>query len=123
MSNDPWGTDSDPFDDGGFDGEAVASETAGHSFFKKHTVLLASSVVVATTALVVSLASDASYGTVGLAAVAYLLAVMADLFARSSRYEVRVYRRPLVAVGMRIATFVIALWVGWLAASSLAGSG
>jgi len=123
VSNDPWGSDDDPFEDEGFVSAVAVSEAEGSSFLKRHTILVAVSSVVAVTALVVSLAGSANYGAVGLAAVAYLFAVLADLSARRSRYAKHDYRRPLLMVGLRFATFAIALWVGWLAASSLAGPG
>ncbi|MCY3851886.1 MAG: hypothetical protein OXF75_14070 [Acidimicrobiaceae bacterium] len=123
MSNDPWGSDSDPFEDEGFVGVAAESDAAGNSFLKRYKAVFAISLVVVVAALSVWLSGSAGYAAVGLAAVAYLLAVMADLSARRSRHAMRIYRRPPVTAGLRAATFVSALWVGWLVAASLAGSG
>ncbi len=124
MSSDPWGSDNDPFhdDDLSVDSLAVSDGTERQSR-KRYRTLAAVSVVVASAALVVALAGARGYGTVVISAVAYLLAVLADLYARKSQHDVRNYRRPLPTAGLRVATFVTALWVGWLVASSLAGSG
>lgn len=125
MSSDPWGsTDDDPFSDDGLPvGSLAASDTAKTPLAEPNRLFAAASVVVASTVLVVSLAGYRGYGLVGLGAVAYLLAVLADLTTRRSRHNAGDYRRPLPTVGLRVATFVAALWVGWLVASSLAGSG
>ncbi len=124
MSSDPWGSDNDPFldDDLSVDSFTVSDGTESPSR-KRYRTLAAVSVVVASAALVVALAGARGYGMVGMSAVAYLLAVLADLHARKSRYDLRNYRRPLLTAGLRVATFGTALWVAWLVASSLAGSG
>ena len=124
MNRDPWGSDDDPFhDDLLYGGSLEVSDGTKSPLAKPHRIVGAVSVAVASAALGVSLAGDRGYGIVGLAAVAYLLAVLADLSARRSRQDVRNYRRPRLTAGLRVATFVTALWVGWLVASSLAGSG
>lgn len=124
MNSDPWVSDNDPFhDDNLFVGSLEVSDGTKSPLAKTHRKVAAVSVAVASAALGVSLAGDQGYGIVGLAAVAYLLAVLADLSARRSRHDVRNYRRPLPTAALRVATFVTALWVGWLVASSLAGSG
>ena len=124
MNRDPWGSDDDPFHDDLLSGGSLeVSDGAKRSLAKPHRIVGAVSVAVASAALGVSLAGDRGYGIVGLAAVAYLLAVLADLSARRSRHDVRNYRRPRLTAGLRVATFGTALWVGWLVASSLAGSG
>ena len=124
MNSDPWVSDNDPFHDDGLsvDSLAVSDGTKSPSRRRYRTVG-AVSVAFATAALVLSLAGTLGYGTVGLSTFAYLLAVLADLQARRSRHEVRNYRRPLPTAALRVATFGTALWVGWLVASSLAGSG
>ncbi len=124
MNSDPWVSDNDPFhDDNLFVGSPEVSDDTKSPLAKTHRKVAAVSVVVASAALGVSLAGNRGYGIVGLAAVAYLLAVLADWSARRSRHYARNYRRPRPTTGLRVATFVAALWVGWLAASSLAGSG
>ena len=120
MNSDPWGSDNDPFDD---DDLSVGLLEVSDGTKSPHRIVGAVSLAVASAALVLSLAGTRGYGIVGLAAVAYLLAVLSDLYARRSRHDVRNYRRPLSMAGLRVVTFVTALWVGWLVASSLAGSG
>ncbi len=90
---------------------------------KRHVLLAAGSVAVAVLALVLSAAGSNGYGTVGLCASAYVLAVLADMVARRSRYADSNYTRPPVMVCLRIAVFATTVWVGWQAAASLAGSG
>lgn len=123
MSSDPWGTGNDPFNEGQtFDASVVEPEPSKGKG-KRHLVLLgAASAVTALVALAASLAGVNGYGAVGLSAVGYLLAVLADLSARRSRYRNKNYRRPLTTASLRVAVFVIAVWVAWLAASSLAGA-
>lgn len=124
MSSDPWRSDNDPFRDDDLVVDSLPLSDATESpLAKRYRTFAALSVVVAFAALAVSLAGARGFGIVGLSAVAYLLAVMADLYARRSRHDVRNYRRPLSMAGLRVVTFVTALWVGWLVASSLAGSG
>ena len=124
MNSDPWVSDNDPFHNDNLSVDSLAvSDGTKSPLAKRHRKVAAVSVVVASAALVLSLAGTRGYAMVGLSAVAYLLAVLADLDARRSRQDVRNYRRPRLTAGLRVATFVTALWVGWLVASSLAGSG
>ena len=123
MSADPWGNDSDPFNsDEDLAGPLRTSEASANSITKRHVLLAAGSVAVAVLALVLSIADSNGYGTVGLCAFAYVLAVLADMEARRSRYDRAVYARPLGMVCLRIAVFAATVWVGWQAAVSLAGS-
>ena len=124
MNSDPWGSADDPFhDDDLIVDSPTVSDGSNGPLAKRHRIVGAVSVVLASAALVLLLAGARGYGTVGLSAFAYLLAVLADLQARRSRHDVRNYRRPAPTAALRVATFVTALWVGWLVASSLAGSG
>ena len=122
MSSDPWGFDEDLFAADDQLGGPVAAEqgTSGRSVGHR-PVLGAVSFVVAVVTLLVSLAGARGYVAVGFSALAYLLAVWVDLSTRAARHASRNYRRPKSTVALRSATFVMALVVGWLAASSLAG--
>lgn len=124
MSGDPWGFDDDPFQDDDYFGSpvGVASGKAGGSGGLRRTLVGAVSAVLASVTLLSSLAGARGYGAVIVAALAYLLAAWVDLDARSARYRNRAYGRPPATVGLRSLTFAAALWVAWLAASSLAGT-
>ena len=115
MNSDPWVSDNDPFHDDGLsvDSLAVSDGTKSPSRRRYRTVG-AVSVAFATAALVLSLAGTLGYGTVGLSAFAYLLAVLADLQARRSRHEVRNYGR-LATNGRSTGSYVCYGPMGWLA--------
>lgn len=124
MSSDPWGFDEDQFADDDDFGRpvGVADGKAGGSVKLRRRVLGALSLVVAAVTLGVSLAGNAGYGAVVISAFAYLVAVWVDNDTREQRHSNRNPKPPLATVVLRSATFAAALWVGWLAASSLAGA-
>lgn len=123
MSNDPWGTESDLFSGGDVPDSGEVASDASRRWLRSPEVLVG--ILAAVLALVAFGASlDDSEGliAVGLAAAGYLLAVLADAFARRTRYAKKNYRRPRILVALRVLTFGLAVWVGWEAASSLAGA-
>lgn len=127
LSNDPWGFDDDPFLDDDFDGPVEVPQTKRGFGLALEWRLVAGvvsfvSFVVAALMLGLSLAGTRGYGAVVAAALAYLLAVWVDLDTRRKRHERRNYSRPRLTAGLRLATFMAAVSVAWLAASSLAGA-
>ncbi|MCQ3811792.1 MAG: hypothetical protein KTV68_14690 [Acidimicrobiia bacterium] len=123
MSNDPWGTEADLFSGGEMLDSSGAGSDASKRRLRTPAVLLGiAAAVLALIALVATLDGSEGYAAVGVAAGGYLLAVLADFFARRTRHAKRNYRRPRVLVALRVLTFGLAIWVGWETASSLAGA-
>ncbi|WP_419848465.1 hypothetical protein [Candidatus Poriferisocius sp.] len=123
MSGDPWGTETDLFSGGEVPESAGAGSSDPQRRLRSPAVLFGiAAAVLALIAVVASLAGAQGYGTVGVAAAGYLLAVMADVATRRFRYDSRNYRRPKAMLVLRFATFAAAVGVAWLAASSLVGA-
>ena len=123
MSSDPWGSTDDIFGDDQLVADAVAVPgVPAVGWAARRRLVGVVALVVSLVALVASFAGARGYAMVGLASLAYALAVLADLFVRRSRYRLHNYSRCLTTVALRVATFAAALWVGWLAASSMAGA-
>ena len=122
MSSDPWGFDDEPFaSDDQFGSPAAAAGKAPSRALRLPGLLGAASVVSSAAALLVSLLGAPGYGAVIFAALAHLLAARVDFAVRDERFASRNYNRPPATVALRCVTFASALWVAWLAASSLAG--
>ena len=123
MSNDPWGSTDYVFGDDQLVADAAAVPVgSGSGLGQRCRVVGVGALVLSLAALVASLAGAPGYAMVGLAALAYVLAVLTDLFVRRSRYRLHNYSRCLTTVALRVGTFAAALLVGWLAASSMAGA-
>ena len=123
MNSDPWGSTDDVFGDDQLVADAVAVPGGfGGGLGERRRLVGVVALVVSLVALVASFAGARGYAMVGLATLAYVLAVLADLFERRSRYRLHNYSRCLTTVALRVATFAAALWVGWLVASSMAGA-
>lgn len=123
MSSDPWGTETDLFSGGEVSESAGAATRAPQRRLRSPAVLLGmAAALLALIAVVASLDGAEGHVAVGVAAGGYLLAVMADVSARRTRYAKKNYRRPRVLVALRMLTFGVAVWAGWEAASSLAGA-
>lgn len=123
MSNDPWGTETDLFSGGEVLDPAGPSPDAPRRWLRRPAVLFGIAAgLLALIAVIASLDGSEGYGAVGVAAGGYLLAALSDITARRSRHNAKNYRRPRLTVALRFATFGLAVWVGWMAASSLAGA-
>ena len=123
MSNDPWGTESDLFSGGDVLDSGEVEPGASRRRLRSPEVLLGiAAAVLALIALGASLDDSEGQLAVGLAAGGYLLAVLADVSARRTRHAKKNYRRPRILFALRVLTFGLAVWVGWEAASSLAGA-
>ncbi len=120
MTTSPFERNPDPFAEEGF-----SSSTSQVAPLKRDTSLVIFTVPAILASLLAVLLywwGVVGYGAVGMAALGYVLAVLADTQTRRTRYDQRNFVRPKLTTSLRVATFLMALLIGWLVASNLAGS-
>ncbi|MCY4271057.1 MAG: hypothetical protein OXF00_00235 [bacterium] len=116
MSQDPWGAGTDLFS-----GE-VASGDSRRRLHSPAVLLGIAAAALTLVGLTASLSGSEGHVAVAAAAAGYLLAVLSDVLARRAGYRAKKYRRPPLPVALRVAAFALAVWVAWMAASTLAGA-
>ena len=121
MNIDPIAAAEDPFAEDDIR-SAIRESSAAVPPERTHLLILGLSGVLALAALIAAFVRSSGYVLFAVAVVAYLLAVLADLVLRRTRFQRGKFGRSVLTVSWRAATFVSALVVAWLAASTLAGA-